>query len=86
VVAITPGYRRSKQKRHVVKHIIAPSGTPIEARPPIPTEEERWAADTARKAAKDERRAGKQHPKSAPSHPTRESNNREVKPTNNDVD
>ncbi|KAH8904575.1 nucleic acid-binding protein [Coniochaeta sp. PMI_546] len=66
VVAITPGYRRSKQKRHVVKHIIAPCGTPIEARPPVPTEEERWAADAARKAAKDERRAGKQHPSGEP--------------------
>lgn len=85
VVAITPGYRRSKQKRHVVKHIIAPSGTPIEARPPIPTEEERWAADTARKAAKDERRAGKRYSNSALSSPTPESTSGEVM-TNSDVD
>lgn len=56
VVAITPGWRTSKHKRHVVKHIIAPSGTPIEERPPVPTEEERWNAEIARKQAKDERR------------------------------
>ncbi|KAB5518788.1 ribosomal protein S17 [Coniochaeta sp. 2T2.1] len=85
VVAITPGYRRSKQKRHVVKHIIAPSGTPIEARPPIPTEEERWAADAARRAAKDERRTARHHASSTTS-PTKQSNSGEVEPTNSDVD
>ncbi|KAL2263315.1 hypothetical protein VTK26DRAFT_7298 [Humicola hyalothermophila] len=58
VVAITPGWRTSKSKRHVVKHIIAPgSGVPIEARPPIPTEEERHAQRAAERAAKDRRRA-----------------------------
>ncbi|KAK3941166.1 hypothetical protein QBC46DRAFT_353501 [Diplogelasinospora grovesii] len=57
VVAITPGWRTSKSKRHVVKHIIAPAGVPIEERPPVPTEEERWAAKLAEKAAKDERKA-----------------------------
>lgn len=60
VVAIEPGWRSSKHKRHVVKHIIAPSGTPIEERPPIPTEDERWAAKLWKKAAKDERRAAGQ--------------------------
>ncbi|KAB5542613.1 ribosomal protein S17 [Coniochaeta sp. 2T2.1] len=85
VVAITPGYRRSKQKRHVVKHIIAPSGTPIDARPPIPTEEERWTADAARRAAKDERRTARHHTSSTTG-PTKQSNSAEVEPTNSDVD
>ncbi|KAL2163675.1 hypothetical protein VTH06DRAFT_5733 [Thermothelomyces fergusii] len=58
VVAITPGWRVSKSKRHVVKHIIAPgSGVPIEDRPPIPTEEERHAERAARRAAKEQRRS-----------------------------
>ncbi|KAL2170396.1 hypothetical protein VTG60DRAFT_4882 [Thermothelomyces hinnuleus] len=58
VVAITPGWRVSKTKRHVVKHIIAPgSGVPIEDRPPIPTEEERHAERAARRAAKEQRRS-----------------------------
>lgn len=61
VVAITPGERNSKHKRHVVKHIIAPAGTPIEERPPVPTEEERWAAATAKAEAKLQRRALRQH-------------------------
>jgi small subunit ribosomal protein S17 len=44
----------------VVKHIIAPgSGVPIEGRPPIPTEEERYAEKDAKRAAKDERRSMK---------------------------
>jgi small subunit ribosomal protein S17 len=86
VVAITPGYRRSKQKRHVVKHIIAPSGTPIEARPPIPTEEERWAADTEKKAAKDARKAARHHTSSAQSRGAKESSSAEVESTNSDVD
>ncbi|KAL2024819.1 hypothetical protein VTK56DRAFT_5640 [Thermocarpiscus australiensis] len=57
VVAITPGWRVSKHKRHVVKHIIAPgSGVPIDARPPIPSEEARHAERAAQRAAKVERR------------------------------
>ncbi|KAK4237214.1 hypothetical protein C8A03DRAFT_16222 [Achaetomium macrosporum] len=60
VVAITPGWRVSKTKRHVVKHIIAPgSGVPIEGRPPVPTEEERYAEKDAKRAAKYERRSVK---------------------------
>ncbi|KAL2137959.1 hypothetical protein VTI28DRAFT_7760 [Corynascus sepedonium] len=60
VVAITPGWRVSKTKRHVVKHIIAPgSGVPLGDRPPVPTEEERHAERAARRAAKDERRSVK---------------------------
>lgn len=56
VVAITPGWRTSSHKRHVVKHIIAPAFTPIEERPPVPTLEERITAYETKKAAKDERR------------------------------
>lgn len=59
VVAITPGWVTSQHKRHLVKHIIAPNGVPVEQRPPIPTEEENWAAKEAKKAAKDARRAEK---------------------------
>lgn len=59
MVAIKPGWRTSRTKRHVVKHIIAPAGTPIEERPPVPTEEERIAEYEAKKKAKDERRAAR---------------------------
>ncbi|KAI5857291.1 nucleic acid-binding protein [Durotheca rogersii] len=57
VVAITPTWRISQHVRHVVKHIIAPYGEPIEERPPIPTLEERVAERLAKRAAKDERRS-----------------------------
>ncbi|RKU41117.1 hypothetical protein DL546_003303 [Coniochaeta pulveracea] len=57
VVAITPGWVTSQHKRHLVKHIIAPNGSPVEERPPVPTQDEMWAAREAKKAAKDARRA-----------------------------
>ncbi|KAI1087744.1 nucleic acid-binding protein [Rostrohypoxylon terebratum] len=57
IVAITPTWRVSQHVRHVVKHIIAPYGEPIDERPPIPTLEERVAEAAAKRAAKDERRA-----------------------------
>ncbi|TPX09625.1 uncharacterized protein E0L32_009226 [Thyridium curvatum] len=60
VVAITPGWRTSKHKRHVVKHIIAPAQVPINERPPVPTEEERWAAAVEAREAKVERRTARQ--------------------------
>lgn len=59
VVAVSPGWRVSKQVRHVVTHIIAPFGTPLEDRPPVPTEEERLAERAEKKARKDERRAAR---------------------------
>lgn len=65
VVAITPGERNSKHKRHVVKHIIAPAGTPIEERPPIPTEEERWSELAARAEAKLQRKSLRQRAEQA---------------------
>jgi len=60
VVAIEPGFRTSKSKRHVVKAIIAPAGTPIAERPPIPTAEERWTEIFTDKVAKDERKVLRQ--------------------------
>ncbi|KAI2779328.1 nucleic acid-binding protein [Daldinia loculata] len=57
VIAIEPSWRVSQHVRHVVKHIIAPYGAPIEERPPVPTLEERVAERAAKRAAKDERRA-----------------------------
>lgn len=51
-----PGFITSKSKRHVVKHIIAPAGTPIEERPPIPSLDELWDAKDAAKEAKKERK------------------------------
>ncbi|OTA65888.1 nucleic acid-binding protein [Hypoxylon sp. EC38] len=59
VVAITPSWRVSQHVRHVVKHIIAPYGDPIDERPSIPTLEERLAEAAAKRAAKDQRRASR---------------------------
>ncbi|KAK4185276.1 hypothetical protein QBC35DRAFT_504010 [Podospora australis] len=57
VVAISPGWRESRSKRHVVKHIIAPGkGIPISDRPPIPPIEELIAEKDSKRAAKVERR------------------------------
>lgn len=59
MVSIVPGWPTSRHKRFVVKHIIAPFGSSIEERPPVPTLEERIADREAKKAAKDARRASK---------------------------
>ncbi|OTB12578.1 hypothetical protein K445DRAFT_321025 [Daldinia sp. EC12] len=59
VVAIEPSWRVSQHVRHVVKHIIAPYGEPIESRDPVPTLEERIAERAAKRALKDERRAAR---------------------------
>ncbi|KAK4068481.1 uncharacterized protein Triagg1_7420 [Trichoderma aggressivum f. europaeum] len=56
VVSIVPGWPTSKHKRHVIKNIIAPYGTPVEERPPIPSLEERIAEREAKRAVKAERR------------------------------
>ncbi|KAK0714299.1 hypothetical protein B0T21DRAFT_352227 [Apiosordaria backusii] len=61
VVAITPGWRTSKSKRHVVKHIIAPgAGLPIEARPPIPSAQDLVREKEAKREAKVARRSLKE--------------------------
>ncbi|KAI1135422.1 nucleic acid-binding protein [Hypoxylon sp. FL0543] len=65
VVAITPTWRVSQHVRHVVKHIIAPYGEPIEQRPAVPTLEERLAEVAAKRAAKDERRAARREEQAA---------------------
>jgi small subunit ribosomal protein S17 len=59
VIAIQPGWPTSQHKRHVIKHIIAPFGDPIDQRPPVPSLEELIAEREAQKAAKDERRAAR---------------------------
>ncbi|CAP49232.1 uncharacterized protein PODANS_5_5580 [Podospora anserina S mat+] len=58
VIAISPGWRTSKSKRHVVKHIIAPgAGLPISARPPIPSAEELVRQRVVKKEAKEARKS-----------------------------
>lgn len=59
VISIQPGWPTSQHKRHVVKHIIAPFGEPIDQRPPVPGIEELIAEREGKKAAKDERRAAR---------------------------
>jgi small subunit ribosomal protein S17 len=56
IITITSGWRASKHVHHVVSSIIAPFGEPIEARPAVPSEEERIAEREARYRAKEERR------------------------------
>jgi small subunit ribosomal protein S17 len=51
-----------------VNSIVAPFGDPIEARPPVPTEEERIAEREGKKAMKVERRSAKRRSESAPRH------------------
>ncbi|OTA98568.1 hypothetical protein M426DRAFT_325868 [Hypoxylon sp. CI-4A] len=59
VVAIMPSWRESQHVRHVVKHIIAPYGEPIEERPPIPAVGERLAEDAVKREAKVKRRTAR---------------------------
>lgn len=56
IISIAPGWRVSKNVHHVVESIIAPFGEPAEARPPIPTQEERLAEREEKRRRKDERR------------------------------
>lgn len=60
IISISPGWRASKHVHHVVSSIIAPFGEPIEARPAVPTEEERIKEREAKKRVKDERRGKRQ--------------------------
>jgi len=57
IISISPGWRVSKHVHHVVSSIVAPFGSRIDERPPVPSEEERIAKRDQRKAIKDERRA-----------------------------
>jgi small subunit ribosomal protein S17 len=56
VVAISSGWRTSRHKRHVLKHIVKPSGTPISERPPVLSEDQLVASWLQKRRAKDERR------------------------------
>ncbi|CZR57591.1 related to ribosomal protein [Phialocephala subalpina] len=56
IISISPGWRASKHVHHVVNSILAPFGDPIEARPKVPSEEERLAMREEKRAAKEERR------------------------------
>ncbi len=56
VISISPGWRASKQVHHVVNSILAPFGEPIQARPPVPTLEERIAEREAKRKLKELRR------------------------------
>lgn len=67
VISIAAGWRASKDVRHIVRHIVAPYGPPIDERPPVPSEQdlyERYAAQReaklARRAVRDEERAAVQ--------------------------
>jgi len=56
IISISPGWRASKHVHHVVNSILAPFGEPIEARPPVPTPEERIAEREAKRKLKELRR------------------------------
>lgn len=60
VISIAGGWRTSTSKRHVVRHIIAPYGEPIDARPPVPSQEELTAAYLAERVEKLKRRQAAQ--------------------------
>jgi small subunit ribosomal protein S17 len=56
VVSILSGWRTARNKRHVVKHIIAPAHVPIDERPAVPTQAELEAEATASFFAKKARK------------------------------
>ncbi|TVY13856.1 hypothetical protein LARI1_G007160 [Lachnellula arida] len=58
IISISSGWRVSKNVHHVVRKIVAPFGEPIEARPAVPSEEERLEERAAKRAAKEARRSG----------------------------
>lgn len=60
IISISSGWRVSKNVHHVVRSILAPFGEPIEARPRVPTEEERMAERIARHAAKVSRKQARE--------------------------
>lgn len=56
IVEISPGWRVSKDVRHVVNKIIAPFGEPVESRPGIMSRREREEARINKKLGRDTRR------------------------------
>lgn len=59
IISIQTSWRESQHVRHVVKHILAPYGEAIEARPAVPSLEELIEEKIAKRAAKNERRVQK---------------------------
>ncbi|KAK9772747.1 putative Ribosomal protein S17 [Seiridium cardinale] len=57
VINISAGWRASQHVRHIVRHIIAPHGPPIDERPPVLNEEQLYEEYAAKREAKLERRA-----------------------------
>ncbi|KAH7029375.1 uncharacterized protein B0I36DRAFT_291008 [Microdochium trichocladiopsis] len=57
IISIQSSWRESQHVKHVVKHILAPYGEAIDARPPVPTLEELIEEKVVKRAAKNERRA-----------------------------
>ncbi|KAH6721163.1 ribosomal protein S17 [Leptodontidium sp. MPI-SDFR-AT-0119] len=56
IISISPGWRYSKHVHHVVNSIVAPFGDPIEARPAVPTLQERLESREAKRIRKDKKR------------------------------
>ncbi|KAG4436939.1 hypothetical protein IFR05_007590 [Cadophora sp. M221] len=56
IISISPGWRYSKHVHHVVNSILAPFGDPIEARPPVPTLQERLESREAKRIGKAKRK------------------------------
>ncbi|KAI1848324.1 hypothetical protein JX265_008895 [Neoarthrinium moseri] len=59
VINISSGWRAAQHVRHVVRHIIAPYGPPIDERPPVLSQEELLEKYAAKREAKLERRAAR---------------------------
>jgi hypothetical protein len=62
VITLRDGYHVAKHVRHVVTSIVTPFGSPVSARPPVPTEEERQSQLKAKRLAKDLRQAERGRP------------------------
>ncbi|KAJ1325602.1 small subunit ribosomal protein S17 [Microdochium nivale] len=56
IISIQTSWRESQHVRHVVKHILAPYGEAIDARPAVPSLEELIEEKVTKRAAKNERR------------------------------
>lgn len=52
VINISAGWRASQHVRHIVRHIIAPNGPPIDERPPVMSEQELYEKYAAKRELK----------------------------------
>ncbi|ORY67078.1 uncharacterized protein BCR38DRAFT_338205 [Pseudomassariella vexata] len=59
VIACSSGWKTSKMKRFIVRHIVAPWGPGIHERPPVPDEDELIVAEQARRAKMEDKKAAK---------------------------